>query len=233
MLSRLRRATPALAALEDDTRRALYLYVRGEDEPVTREDAASHVGISERLAGYHLDKLAKLGLLRAHYARKPGRSGPGAGRTSKYYEPSDFEVEVSIPQRRYAFIGETLVAGIAAAERGEGAQAASVGAMRARGVALGLEARRGMPAGQTGKRRALQVARRLLARFGFEPVERSKGTLSLRNCPYERLSGQSPEVVCRMNHAFLEGVVEGLGARSVKAVLDPTEGECCVKVVAG
>jgi predicted ArsR family transcriptional regulator len=231
MLSR-RRTFPALAALEDDTRRRLFLYVRGQGDPVTREDAAMQVGISERLAAYHLDKLVKFGLLRAHYARKPGRSGPGAGRTSKYYEPSDFEADLSIPQRRYAFIGETLVEGIAAAERGEPARAAAIDRMNQRGVALGREARRRAPAGRPGKRQSLEAARRVLARFGFEPVERSEGTISLRNCPYERLSRQAPEVVCRMNHAFVEGILRGLGGRSVEAALDPTEGECCVKLVA-
>jgi predicted ArsR family transcriptional regulator len=224
----LRRSVEAVASLEDETRRELYLYARGEDGPVTRDAAAARVGISERLAAYHLDRLVEVGLLRAHYARKPGRSGPGAGRSSKYYEPSELEVDLSIPERRYAFMGEMLVAGIAEADRGEPAREAAIRVMGEHGVAVGRDARP-----QTRRKASLRAVRQILARAGFEPFERSKGTITLRNCPYAQLSRQAPEVVCRMNHAFVEGILQGMGEGSFEAVLDPREGECCVRVVTG
>jgi predicted ArsR family transcriptional regulator len=230
MLSDLPGSVEILAALEDETRRELYLFVRGSDAAVTREEAAASVGISARLAAFHLDKLVTLGLLEAHYARKPGRSGPGAGRTSKFYRRSDLEVDVSIPERRYGFLGEALVAAVAAEGGGESAQAAAARILGEHGRTVGAAARRGMGVRRPGRERSIQAAREVLGRYGFEPVERDEGTIALRNCPYERLARRSPEVVCAINHAFVEGVLRGLGARSIEATLDPIEGGCCVQV---
>src|SRR4051812_23000871 len=58
-----RAAVAAIAALEDDVRRALFEHVRGAAQPVTRESAAAAIGISRNLAAFHLDKLVELGLL--------------------------------------------------------------------------------------------------------------------------------------------------------------------------
>src|SRR5919112_4495428 len=99
----------AVAALDAPPRQRIYALVRSQGRPVSRDEVAGGVGISRKLAAFHLDKLLERGLLTAHYARPPGRSGPGAGRTSKMYEPSDLQVEVSIPERRYDLVGELLV----------------------------------------------------------------------------------------------------------------------------
>src|SRR5690348_16796535 len=101
MLRGLEEATGPIAVLDEDLRRRMYLYIRGQRRPVTRDEAAREIGISRKLAAFHLDKMVERGLLITSYARPEGRSGRGAGRTSKRYEPSDLQVEVSIPERRY------------------------------------------------------------------------------------------------------------------------------------
>ncbi|MGH2687831.1 MAG: transcriptional regulator, partial [Actinomycetota bacterium] len=101
-----------LAALSDDLRRRLYLHVRGQAHPVSREEAAGAVGISRKLAAFHLDKLVEQGLLTYDYRRPPGRTGPGAGRPAKVYRPSDVEIELSIPERRYDLMGTLLAEAI-------------------------------------------------------------------------------------------------------------------------
>jgi predicted ArsR family transcriptional regulator len=230
MLNPLRRSLPALAALDDELRRALYLYVRKEGRPVTRDEAAAHTGISTRLAAFHLDKLVKKGLLGAHYARKPGRSGPGAGRSSKYYTVSDVEIDVTIPERRYEFVGEILVAAIAAEGNGESARSAALRITGERGHDLGRVVHRRIQRGRLGRKRSLAVAEEVLADLGFEPFETDTGIISLRNCPFHRLARQSPDLVCAMNHAFVDGLMRGLGATSISASLEPTPGQCCVKL---
>src|SRR5918999_5357442 len=105
----LRTAATVLGALQDDVRRRMYLFIRAAGRSVSRDEAAREVGISRKLAAFHLDKLVDRGLLEAHYARPPGRSGPGAGRSSKLYEPSDVEIDVSIPGRRDDLVGDILV----------------------------------------------------------------------------------------------------------------------------
>src|SRR5512134_481393 len=109
MLHRLERDATAVAALEDDLRRRMYLFVRGLRRPASREEVAHALGVSRKLAAFHLDKLVERGLLVATYARPPGRGGRGAGRSAKYYEPSDREFEISIPERNYDVIGTVLL----------------------------------------------------------------------------------------------------------------------------
>jgi predicted ArsR family transcriptional regulator len=216
-----------LAALEDETRHRLYLFVRASDQPVTREEAATDAGISGRLAAFHLDKLAALGLLDTHYARKPGRTGPGAGRTSKYYRPSSVELDVSIPERRYAAMGRILAAAIASERRGESAQHAAVRIAREQGHDEGRTARRS----RGGKREpSLGSVRATLSSFGFEPAQRDDGSIVLRSCPYERLARELPDVACSINHAFVEGLLTGMGTRSLEASFEPGDVGCCVRV---
>ena len=78
----------ALSALGDPTRRSAYDYVAAQGRPVGRDEVATALGIGRTLAAYHLDRLAKEGLLSVAYARRSGRTGPGAGRPAKLYERS-------------------------------------------------------------------------------------------------------------------------------------------------
>ena len=55
-----------VGALDDDLRRRMYAYCRRAGHSVTRDEAAAHVGISRKLAAFHLDKLVDAGLLWAH-----------------------------------------------------------------------------------------------------------------------------------------------------------------------
>ena len=52
----------------------------------------------------------------------------------------------------------------------------------------------------------------------------------LRNCPFRRLATEHEGVVCSMNLAFVDGVVDRLGCRDLEATLDPEPPLCCVKV---
>ena len=232
MLKGLRESLPALAALDDEVRRRLYFFVRHQARPVTRDEAAADASISDRLAGFHLDKLVEEGLLQAHFARKPGRSGPGAGRTSKFYEISGIQIDVTIPERHYDFVAHILVAAMAATDRDESPKDAAVRIAAEKGRALGAEIR-AEKGRRLGRDRALAAVADALAELGFEPY-RSKGkTISLRNCPYHALAHEAPELVCGINRSFIAGVLKGLGASSMRSALEPTRGECCVKVIPG
>lgn len=221
-----------LAALDDNLRRRIYLFVRATGRPVTREEVAVEVGISRKLAAFHLDKLLDRGLLAAHYARPPGRSGPGAGRSSKMYQPSDLELEVSIPERRYDVVGELLVEAIEQPALGESAREAAIRIAGERGGKLGESIRRRESLRPPGGERALSVAAAALEEFGFEPFRNSEGEVALRNCPFRTLAVQAPDLVCEMNRSFIEGVVRGLGNTTVHAVLTRTPDACCVSLVA-
>jgi hypothetical protein len=43
------------------------------------------------------------------------------------------------------------------------------------------------------------------------------------------MAQDDPGLVCGVNHAFLSGMVDGLGASNVQATLAPHSGYCCVE----
>src|SRR5688500_9462701 len=108
----------ALSALGDPTRRSAYDYVAAQAGPVGRDEVAGALGIGRTLAAYHLDRLAKAGLLSVAYARRSGRTGPGAGRPAKLYERTDHEVAVSVPPRDYSVAARLLAHAAAHDEHG-------------------------------------------------------------------------------------------------------------------
>jgi predicted ArsR family transcriptional regulator len=229
MLSGLKRDAEALGALEDELRRRLYVFVRAQGRPVNRDEAAAAEGISRKLAAFHLDKLVDRGLLVATYARPPGRGGRGAGRTAKYYRPSERQLEVSIPERRYDLLGATLLRGIRSQAPGETPEDAARRAAGETGLEIGRaeRTRRGIPA--PGPERAMAVAGEVLAETGYEPY-RDDGCVRLRSCPFHALAERDRDLVCGMNERLVEGVVRGLGNETVDVVLDPIPGQCCVRL---
>jgi predicted ArsR family transcriptional regulator len=228
--SDLESAAASLGALEDDVRRRMYLFIRDRGRPVSRDEAAREAGISRKLAAFHLDKLVDKGLLKAQYARPPGRTGPGAGRPSKLYEPSGIELGVFIPERRYDLVGKILLDAIETCSPEESAPAATRRVARESGERLGREIRRTGRVHPAGPERALSAARDVLGRHGFEPYESTAGELSLRNCPFHVLAQRAPELVCGLNQAFIDGLLRGLGNETVEAALEPQPGQCCVKL---
>lgn len=222
--------TAAVAALEDGLRRRIFLFVRAQGAPVSREAVAERVGISRKLAAFHLDKLTEKGLLTHHYARPPGKGGPGAGRPAKVYEPSGRTIEISVPERHYEVAGRLLLDGVANQPEGGSARDSTNAAALAEGLEVGRGAgiERGLR--RPGPERALAAAEEVLADTGFEPFRESPGVVALRNCPFHQLAQRSPEVVCGMNRAFIEGIVRGLGNNRVEVFLEPEPGHCCVKL---
>jgi len=94
-----------VATLVDPSRRALFEYVRRQDHPVGREEAAAATGVSRGLAAFHLDKLVEAELLEARYEAPAGPRG--RGRTPKVYVPLG-DVAITIPARRDDVIADVL-----------------------------------------------------------------------------------------------------------------------------
>jgi len=212
----------AVAALADPVRRSLFDHVREAGGPVTRETAADAVGISRKLAAFHLDKLVAAGLLEARTAD----GGRGLGRRPKVYAPSRTDVRVAIPPRCPDLLAELLVAAVRS--EGPGVEAA-LRAARSRGTADGA-AERSSRTGRLGTERALGLAQAALERLGFEPVREGGTTVALRNCPFHPIAERDPDLVCGMNEAYVGGLLEGLEARTLTAVLAPRPGGCCIRV---
>lgn len=204
----------AVAALVDQVRRALYDYVRRQDHPVTREEAADAQRISRNLAAFHLDKLVGAGLLQTRY-EAPADQPRGRGRAPKVYEIVPGCVSLTIPERRYDLIGEILAQAVA--ENPADARAAALRLAWQRGVAIGCGTGEGEPI----------VA--VLAELGFEPAD-DDDQIRLRNCPFHQLAAQQTELVCGLNQAFIDGLLEGLKRTDLCALLAPSPGACCVQI---
>ncbi len=213
--------------LADELRRDLYQFIRGQDKPVTREEAAAAVGISRKLAAFHLDKLVEAGLLSARYGASVGRRRT-SGRRPKVYEPSGAQISLTIPARRYDLIGEILVDAVAG--HPTDAERAALRIAHERGRAIGEAARAEHQLARPGTDRTLRLAQQLLARLGFEPVRAGERLVLLRNCPFHRLAQRQCRLVCGINEAFIDGLLRGLGNETVAAVLNPDPGHCCVEL---
>ena len=206
----------ALSALGDPTRRRAYEYVGAQGQPVGRDDVATALGIGRTLAAYHLDRLAEDRLLSVTYARRSGRTGPGAGRPAKLYKRSDRELTVSVPPRDYGLAARLLAHAAARDDQG-----ATRRALREAADSLGREIAAAAPAPPD--------LERLLRERGYEPYEDEAGVIRLRNCPFHAIAQSHPDVVCDMNLSLLGAVLAGLDA-DVQAVLEPGPGRCCVAI---
>ena len=74
------------------------------------------------------------------------------------------------------------------------------------------------------------MLRGALADGGYRPTDPGPdGVLRLRNCLFHALVAEHRPLVCGMNLAVAEGLVEGIGAAlDARPVLDPQPGYCCV-----
>jgi predicted ArsR family transcriptional regulator len=227
----------AIAALDDELRRGMYTFIRAAGRPVTREEAAAAVGISRKLAAFHLDKLVDAGVLRADYQPAPGIRK--VGRAPKAYRPTDVDLRISIPPRQHDLLADILLDAVLADGEDSGtgpdskdrdARHAALRVARERGRAIGAAEREHSRPGRLGAERALTLAVAALQRHGFEPDRTSSTCVRLRTCPFHPLAAKAPDLVCGINHTFLTGLIDGLRATSVHAVLDPGSGGCCVEL---
>ena len=209
-------------------RRALYRFVVGQRAPVSREQAAAGVGVAHHVAKFNLDRLVEDGLLEAEYRRPAGRGGPGAGRPAKLYRRADLDLEVSLPERRYDLAGRLLARAVVRAERADTPVGETLHdvALEA-GRQVGTAAAAAVP--RRGRRKVTERVVHALAEQGFEPIEDTDG-ITLANCPFHALANEETELVCGMNLALIEGVLDGAGATKLAAELDPAPRRCCVRI---
>lgn len=212
--------------LGDPLRRSLYAYVAGQPDAVSREHAATALGVALHTARFHLDRLVEAGLLEVELRQLSGRRGPGAGRPSKVYRRSPRQLSVSLPERRYDLAGEVLAEAVDRSVR----QAAPVGDVLpvvAREVGHRLGERADRQRADAGGE--LASAAEVLDGLGYEPVVED-AEVALANCPFDRLAAGHTELVCGLNRDLVAGVLEGAEVPGLEARLAPYEGMCCVRV---
>lgn len=216
----------ALAALREPNRRRLYEYVERQPRAVSRDEAAKAVGISRALAAFHLDKLVGLGLLRAEYRRLSGRSGPGAGRTSKLYQRSRHQFAISLPRRSHELLARLL----AESSNTRARISPDIGPAREYGRSLGSRARKRIRR-HAEPARLLECVEAVLESLGFEPYRASPNVVRLRNCPFDPLSRVYTPLICGVGQAIFSGIVQGVGA-DLRVGRDEQADRCCGVITA-
>lgn len=207
----------SISALAEPARRALYLFVVAQPEPVSRDQAAAGTGLPRHTAKFHLDRLVEEGLLATEFRRLSGRSGPGAGRPSKLYLRSDTALAVTVPERHYDLAGQVLAGAVeTAADEGVPVLEAVQRAAAETGHRLGVGRD---PSGVAA----------VLADQGYEPRQEGDA-LVLANCPFHDLARAHTELVCGMNLALVTALLEGARADHLTARLEPAEARCCVTI---
>jgi predicted ArsR family transcriptional regulator len=218
----------SIGALADETRQALYRHVVGQLDAVTREAAATAVGVPAHIARFHLDKLVVAGLLETEFRRLSGRSGPGAGRPSKLYRRASGTVSVSLPERRYDLVGHVLAGAIERAGDGMPLRQALAEVAHQEGRSIAASA----PHVLSGDDESARLTEVLTA-HGYEPhSESDEGgeAVILANCPFDSLAREHTELICSANLSLVGGVVEGLGCTHLRAHGEPHTGRCCVAI---
>lgn len=214
-----------LSTLDDPVRAKIFFHVARSGESVTRDQAAKALGITRRTAASHLDKLAEAGLVDVSFKRVTGRTGPGAGRSSKLYRRSGRRLNVSIPSQNYELMARLLASVVKQTEAVLAPQIESQA--RAFGVSKGAAAKT-LTSRLSSRKRLLEVLVNELTRLGFEPFDDANGSLRLRNCPFHDMAREDADFVCSTNLALMQGVIEGLDLTDVTPALESIEGMCCV-----
>jgi predicted ArsR family transcriptional regulator len=134
---------------------------------------------------------------------------------------------VSLPDRRYdvpALVFAETIEQMAGTVPPDTLRASA----RRVGEAAGSAARKraGARAGRRQRHTALVEA---LCERGYEPLEAETGDIRFANCPFHSLVDAHRSLVCGMNLALTEGLIDGLGD-AVEARLDPQPGFCCVAI---
>jgi predicted ArsR family transcriptional regulator len=217
----------AIALLDESVRRSLYEWVVIQREPVGRDQAAAAVGVSRALAAFHLDRLAAGGLLTTEYRRLTGRSGPGAGRPAKLYARGPRDVSVSLPERQYEVAAAMMADALEEMSDALPPETLASAAHRV-GESVGREARSAAGPRPSRERRRAALLGALSAR-GYEPHD-DDGVIRFGNCPFHALVERHRDLVCGMNVALADGLLEGIGEDGASARLDRRPGLCCVAI---
>jgi len=214
------------STLGDATRRGIYVTVREAVEPMTASQIAELFDIHANVARHHLDRLVADDYLQVTRRRPSGKTGPGAGRPAKHYEPTRKNVSVQFPARRYDLLSELLLRVIERIAPGTAsAVAAEVGAEYGRELASDI----GFPNESGYDAAAIAVARALMG-VGFE-VEARPGDHELvtRFCPFGESAKNHPAIVCQLDQGLVSGLLEGTGHVPVTVAPHHNEDGDCVR----
>lgn len=196
-------------ALGDATRRGIYVMIRESHEPVTAAQIAKAFDIHPNVARHHLDRLTSSDFIRVSEARP---EHPTAGRPAKRYEVTEKSVSLQYSARKYDKLAELLTAVIERLDDGTALDIAEeVG--HDFGRALGAEI--GIPEEEGYEEAAMAVATAMMGKGLGSSTVPGENRIVAQFCPLADDTESGPEVVRRIDHGIVKGLLESAAERPV------------------
>ncbi|MFL5927886.1 MAG: helix-turn-helix transcriptional regulator [Gaiellaceae bacterium] len=180
----------ALEAVGDPELRAALVWVRAQAQPVTADELAEADGVHRNVARSRLERLVAAGLLAAHYERRTGRTGPGAGRPAKIYSVAPQLENIEFPTRQYESLFGLLLAELPRAGRPERLRAIGVEFGGRLAQAAGL---RPAKRARTGLERMCAAVRRLGYQATLLELADGRAVVATPMCPLRPLVREQPD----------------------------------------
>jgi predicted ArsR family transcriptional regulator len=192
-----------LDALGNPELRSTLALARRSQAPPTADDVSRELEIPLSVARWRLERLAAAGLLVPGYARRTGRTGPGAGRPAKTYAVASEGTSVEFPPRRYAQLLQLLVGALPS--RGRRRRLADVGETFGRQLARAAKLRKGKDF-QAGVRRVCDALGGLGFQATLEAAGPDRAVVVTPMCPLRPLVVQEREARA-IDEAMWSGLV--------------------------
>ena len=163
--------------------------------------------------------------------KAPGRtSRPRRGPTRQVLPPlrAPARRASACPSSRYDLAAQVLAAAISISEHDRVTISDALQrAARSAGHRIGADARDRDSASPAAAARLCAA----LEEHGYEP-QLADDEITLRNCPFHVLAAEYTSLVCGMNLDLVNGAIDELGDRRLRARLDPAPERCCVTIAA-
>ena len=198
-------------ALGDPTRHGVFRHIANADRPVDVAELTEQFGLNHNAIRQHLAKLVEAGLVVETKAPATGRGRP---RLVYQLDPlADSRWGVAGPYERLSlWLAEIVRTGDTPVE-------------------VGRRAGRRPRLGGTHSADPVSALAEQMARHGFDPAVRQKGTsvdVTLRVCPFESTALADPDTVCALHLGMAYGIAEGLEGLEVDELVpkDPRRAHC-------
>ena len=212
-----------LDAIGESELREAFLYVRGSAAAVTADEAATALAVHRSVARARLERLVRAGVLETSFARRSGRSGPGAGRPAKLYSPAPEAEALEFPPRRLSALVARLLDEVPADGREDALRRAGEDFGRHLAEEAGLRPSASVEEGLEGVCAAVRS-------LGFHAVlgriEGDRAEIDTPTCPLRPLVTGRPEAAL-IDRGMWAGLVES-GVAGVEAASVECETHSCL-----
>lgn len=196
-------------ALGDTTRRGIYVMVREAHEPVTANQIASTFDIHPNVARHHLDRLLNEGFIRV--SDLPVAT-PTAGRPAKRYSVTEKSVSIQYSARKYDRLAELLTQVIAELDDGT---ALDVAEAVGHDYGLELAGEIGLASDEGFEEAAMAIAQSMMGKGLGNSTDPAENRIVAQFCPLCTTLATQPEIVGRIDHGIVQGLLESAAARPV------------------